>query len=163
MPRKGVRNITLYFPPGLEWIEDVIKNVVLDAAKKGIKISMSDVVCNALSQIFADSPFREQTKEIPIAKKPGVEKFKVSFSGDNLWLYLFIENLVQTKRLVGIKTSMSSELIRLASNSLKNETVGAAIDIEILKDYYESKLKDYIPEEKGAKKRGRIRRVRRKI
>jgi hypothetical protein len=145
MPRPGVKNVTLYFPKGMEWIEDVIQQVIDRAAKQGISISISDVVISALSEAFADSPFREQTREVPIAKKPGVESVKVRFSGENKWLYLMIEQLVQTKRLVGAKTSMAREILRLASNALKGEAIGAELDIQIFKEFYEEQLKDFKP------------------
>jgi hypothetical protein len=49
-----------------------------------------------------------------------------------MWLIQALEKIVQTKQELGLKSSLSWELLRIAKNGLTSEMVGAKIDRAIL-------------------------------
>jgi hypothetical protein len=57
---------------------------------------------------------------------------KIYVSEQDMWLIQALEKIVQTKQELGLKSSLSWELLRIAKNGLTSEMVGAKIDRAIL-------------------------------
>ena len=52
---------------------------------------------------------------------------------DQEWVFKSIDRIVENKKAMGIKTTFSYELVRLAGNQLVKEMDGAEIDRSILR------------------------------
>lgn len=57
----------------------------------------------------------------------------ISFRKDNEWVYNLVKEVVKTKKLLGIRTSFSYEMLRLISNHLREESYGVELDKRILR------------------------------
>jgi len=58
----------------------------------------------------------------------------IFFTSDTEWVYRSIMKLVNTKKEMGLPSTFSSELIRLAKNNLGTTLNGTKLDREILAD-----------------------------
>ena len=65
------------------------------------------------------------------------KKIVVVFQKRDEWLYNCLEKIVKSKREMGLKTSISFELIRWARNGFINNTEGMRLDRELLGDITE--------------------------
>lgn len=52
----------------------------------------------------------------------------IRFRKEDQWVNKYIQDIIDTKKKLGFKTSFSFELIRLAKNGLINSTDGSKID-----------------------------------
>jgi len=60
---------------------------------------------------------------------------QITFTKDKMWLYTFLDKIVQQKKRAGFaKTSISNELLRLADNYLMKLDKGRHIDLSVLQD-----------------------------
>ena len=61
------------------------------------------------------------------------ERTTVIFRNKDKWFYDWIVKMVDTKRYMGLRTSMSFEILRLAKKGLLDSAEGADLDRTILK------------------------------
>lgn len=58
----------------------------------------------------------------------------LAFRRKDEWVLEYLQAIVETKREMGIKTSLSYEIVRLIKNTLHDELKGAKLDAAILRE-----------------------------
>ena len=53
---------------------------------------------------------------------------------EDVWVLRAIDQIIEAKRTLGLKTSFSYEMMRLARNALLNAADGEAVDREVMRD-----------------------------
>jgi hypothetical protein len=76
----------------------------------------------------------------------------VTFRRDDEWVLEYLAAIVEGKRELGIRTSLSYEVVRLVKNTLHNELKGSKLDALIVKeklDDIRSRLSSDVPKVAG--------------
>lgn len=136
---------SFWIPKRDRWICSALDSVKKEAAKEGINLSDADIILAALI------PFLEKYKT-DVAEEENVNESRneknvnessydvvnpyrsVVCRKKDMWFLNCLDRIVEGRKTLGLKTSFSSELFRLAKNGLYNEVKGKNIDLRILQD-----------------------------
>jgi len=120
------KRISFWIPEEYRWLYAAIEDVQRKAEKKGVRLSQADVILSCvIPQLDEYSKVEKKQKKISSNIK---KKRTVSCDNSTAWVFETIDRLVQSKNDLGISTTFSYELVRLAKNALVGSKVGSDLD-----------------------------------
>jgi hypothetical protein len=124
--------LTIWIPKDLLWLKDKVREIQTAAEAEGIRLSEGSVILAALQQVW-DPP--EKSVSAPATRQRKKHKRRVMyFSNEHAWIAKKIEEIVETKKLAGIKTSFSHEVTRILKNQFLRTKHGEKFDRMLLEE-----------------------------
>jgi hypothetical protein len=134
MPQ-GKSRLSIWVPRNKRWVIHAIENVRSKADDRGIPLSESEVVLLALEEMLQKHIDKVPSKKVDADELDGCSLQRtVTCRRADQWLLERLDTIVDTKKSLGIKTSFSYELFRLAKNALAATLKGSKLDREIMED-----------------------------
>lgn len=127
---KGDR-ISFWIPKKFRWIRNAIKAVRRKGSEHGVPLSEADIILAALVPFLAAYRDSDTVEEVEADAVAGAKRSVICRNKD-LWLFECIDKIVKGKKAMGIKSSFSYELVRLAKNGFFNSMEGHKLDVAIL-------------------------------
>lgn len=133
---KAGRRITFWLPKRDYWVLDVVERLRRASESRGIPMSQGDVlreaVTGGLAAVRRAEDGEKAVEPEPLPKRESGARLTIHVRKEFEGLLRILHRIVDTKEKLGHGTSISYELLRLASNGLKREMVGADIDRYVL-------------------------------
>jgi len=126
------RRITFWLPKRDYWVLDVVERLRRASESRGLPMSQGDVlreaVTGGLAAVRRAEDGERATEPEPLPKRDSGARLTIHVRKEFEGVLRVVQRIVDTKKKLGHETSISYELLRLASNGLKREMVGADID-----------------------------------
>jgi len=123
--------MSFWLPKNKRWIYKALRKVQFLSEEEGVPLSMSNIIIEALSKYlekYADS------EDLPILREEGgsLKRRTITIRKQDSFFIDCLDSIVESKKLSGMKSSFSYELVRLAKNAFFGMFVGKEIDLRML-------------------------------